>query len=275
MISWSARRHPQLLPDIDTAAVRGLAQYQLLEDQERRRFRELVRTLAKQLGWEAANGFALTAEMIGTVVGHVALMGLNLDPKAFAVVRTVVMHPTTMILNEPRPGPSLHTVTNGPLPLLGHTTATGPVFIAWDVAQEQARHPEHGHNVVFHEFAHRLDILDGTFNGTPPFGDRRHRQRWIDVFQAELDTLRAGAGSRLLGEYAATNPSELFAVATETFFNQGATLRADRPELYGVLAGFYRQDPAARSLQPSTPLRRGERTGRAERRADHVCHRRG
>ncbi|MGI8574196.1 MAG: zinc-dependent peptidase [Egibacteraceae bacterium] len=247
MITWSARRQPELLPDIEKAAARRVPHVELLEEEGRQRYSELVRALAKKLGWEAANGFALTAEMIGTVAGHAALMGLNLDSKAFAGVRTVVLHPTTMVLTEPRPGPFLHTVTEGPMPVLGHTTATGPVFIAWDVAREQARHPEGGQNVILHEFAHRLDIMDGTFDGTPPLHDRQRRQRWIDVFQAELDALRAGAGSRLLDDYAATNPSEFFAVATEAFFGRAAALRADRPELYDVLADYYRQDPAARS----------------------------
>ena len=46
--------------------------------------------------------------------------------------------------------------------------------------------------------------------------------------------------------YAATNPSEFFAVATETFFGQPVALHAAKPALYGVLSGFYRQDPASR-----------------------------
>jgi Mlc titration factor MtfA (ptsG expression regulator) len=35
-------------------------------------------------------------------------------------------------------------------------------------------------------------------------------------------------------------------VATEVFFSRPVELEAEKPELYRVLAGFYRQDPAAR-----------------------------
>jgi Mlc titration factor MtfA (ptsG expression regulator) len=35
-------------------------------------------------------------------------------------------------------------------------------------------------------------------------------------------------------------------VATEVFFVQPVELRAEKPDLYEVLSGFYRQDPAAR-----------------------------
>ena len=36
-------------------------------------------------------------------------------------------------------------------------------------------------------------------------------------------------------------------MATEAFFDAPAELRREHDDLYGVLADFYRQDPAARS----------------------------
>ncbi|HET9957374.1 MAG TPA: zinc-dependent peptidase, partial [Polyangiaceae bacterium] len=53
----------------------------------------------------------------------------------------------------------------------------------------------------------------------------------------------------LLGGYAATNDSEFFAVATETFFEKPAELQAVYPDLYQQLAMLFRQDPA-RNLRP-------------------------
>jgi len=38
-------------------------------------------------------------------------------------------------------------------------------------------------------------------------------------------------------------------VATEVFFVQPVELLAEKPELYEMLAGFYRQDPAARVVR--------------------------
>ncbi len=57
--------------------------------------------------------------------------------------------------------------------------------------------------------------------------------------------MRRGEPS-LLRAYAGTNPGEFFAVATETFFTRPLPMEADKPELYGVLAAFYRQHPAER-----------------------------
>jgi Mlc titration factor MtfA (ptsG expression regulator) len=49
----------------------------------------------------------------------------------------------------------------------------------------------------------------------------------------------------VLREYAATNPTEFFAVATEHFFERPQELRDAHPSVYAELKAFYRQDPAA------------------------------
>ena len=66
-------------------------------------------------------------------------------------------------------------VSDGPMPILGQADLHGPVLIVWDAVLAEARHPGSGHNVVFHEFAHRLDMLTGDADGMPP--DRRPRAR--------------------------------------------------------------------------------------------------
>ena len=52
------------------------------------------------------------------------------------------------------------------------------------------------------------------------------------------------AGNGLLDAYGATDPAEFFAVLTECFFEQGAALRADHPDLYDCCCQFYQQHPA-------------------------------
>ncbi|MEO6877010.1 MAG: zinc-dependent peptidase, partial [Gemmatimonadaceae bacterium] len=55
----------------------------------------------------------------------------------------------------------------------------------------------------------------------------------------------------------ATNPTEFFAVATESFFERPGELLARHGELYAELRSFYRQDPAQWS---AGPLERPART---------------
>jgi len=99
---------------------------------------------------------------------------------------------------------------------------------------------------VYHEFAHKLDMLDGTVDGTPPLATDQARARWIEVCTTEYTRLRKGEGGPVLDEYGTVDPGEFFAVATEAFFDRPVELEAANPDLYEVLRDFYRQHPADR-----------------------------
>jgi Mlc titration factor MtfA (ptsG expression regulator) len=58
------------------------------------------------------------------------------------------------------------------LPIYGQSILRGPVVLVWDTVLRDAAHPERGHNVVYHEFGHKLDMLDGCVDGTPPLAER-------------------------------------------------------------------------------------------------------
>ena len=100
--------------------------------------------------------------------------------------------------------------------------------------------------MVLHEFAHKMDMLDGVVDGTPLLPNQAALDRWVAVCAAEFELLRRGEAGPLLDDYGATDPGEFFAVVTEVFFDRPVDLRDGKPQLYEVLAGFYRQDPAAR-----------------------------
>jgi len=223
-----------------------LPEWELLTPGEQLRLREVAERLVNRVNWEASRGFSLDDNIRGTVAGHAALLAVGLPDPVFKNVTAIVVHPATITIRGPRSGAIPGTVDAHPLPVLGHTTAHGPVFIAWDDALHQARHPDQGYDVVFHEFAHKLDAEDGALDGTPRLSDRAERRRWIEICDTEYRSLRLGNGSALLTEYAGTNPSEFFAVTTEIFFTRGAELAEDRPDLYDVFRRFYGQDPAGR-----------------------------
>ena len=107
-----------------------------------------------------------------------------------------------------------------------------------------------GHNVVLHEFAHQLDQEDGSMDGAPDLGSRARYTAWARVLGDEYKELteRVLSGKPSdIDDYGATNPPEFFAVVTEMFFEKPRQLRARHPDLYGVLAEFYHQDPASLS----------------------------
>jgi Mlc titration factor MtfA (ptsG expression regulator) len=241
----SRRRH---LPDAWEQIVRNqVAYWHILDGSERERVAELAEYLVSNKRWEAANGFELTDEVVVTIAMQAAVLVLGLDTDYFGKVTTIIVHPTTFAIPGPRPTAILGMIDAGTRPLLGEAHHDrGPILLAWDQVRADARHRGRGHNVVLHEFAHKMDMLDGVVDGTPLLPDRVALERWIEVCAAELELMRSGEAGELLDEYGATDPGEFFAVATEVFFDRPLELRELKAQLYGVLSAFYRQDPAVR-----------------------------
>ena len=85
-------------------------------------------------------------------------------------MQSILVYPSTVVASERRLGSFEipREPVDGPLPILGQAQLRGPVILVWDAVERTGRHPECGHNVVYHEFAHKLDMLDGSADGTPP-----------------------------------------------------------------------------------------------------------
>jgi segregation and condensation protein B len=132
-------------------------------------------------------------------------------------------------------------------PRAGEAWLQGPVILSWaDVAP---RDEGDGVNVVIHEFAHKLDMLNGDANGFPPLHAGMNRREWAAAFaQAYEDfTRRVGADEEtLIDPYAVESPAEFFAVMSEAFFELPRVVAAEYTTLYAQLRLFYKQDPLAR-----------------------------
>jgi Mlc titration factor MtfA (ptsG expression regulator) len=230
----------------------SMAQWRLLNDAERERLGDGAVALLAAARWEAAHGFTLTDEITMLIAAEAALLGLGLDPGCWREVTSIVVHPTTTVVRRPHSAGG-GIVSDDPLPILGEAAMGGPVVIAWDAARSQARHPEEGNNVVFHEFAHKLDMLTGHLSGTPPMGSPAQERQWVEVCTDVFTRVSTGPHP-VLRPYAGVNPAEFFAVATEVFFDVPAALAHHEPDLYEVLAGYYRQDPQTRTPRNDTPL---------------------
>jgi Mlc titration factor MtfA (ptsG expression regulator) len=239
------RDHPGLPDGWRSILTARSAQWALLTEPERERLGELADELLRTKRFEAAQGFELTDEVRTLVSGHAALLVLGLDGTPFDGVGTVVVRGRAMRRTTPMAGPAKGVLMDAPGAVDGEAHhADGPIMLVWSSARREAGNLRLGRDVVLHEFSHKLDMLDGTIDGTPPIDDEVARARWIEVCTAEYQAVRAGGG--VLRSYAGTNPGEFFAVATETFFTMPLQLQAAKPALYDVLVGYYRQDPATR-----------------------------
>jgi MtfA peptidase len=220
-----------------------------LTPDEASRFEGVLRRFVAEKRWEGCAGLVLTDEMKVVVAAHAALLALNLPDDVYRRVRTILFYPSTFVNPEARPDSTgiFHEGT----PLAGEAWhGQGPVIVSWDSARRGVAQPDDGSNVLLHELAHKLDLLDGWADGTPPLARRADLEAWNAAMKRELAALRLAVdrGRRtVLDAYGATDPSEFFAVATETFFERPRALREQTPRLYERLASYYGQDPAARN----------------------------
>ncbi|HEY5172777.1 MAG TPA: M90 family metallopeptidase [Acidimicrobiia bacterium] len=228
-----------------------VAVWQALDADERELLEARSDWLLRHKHWEAARGFALDDEITVTIATQAALLVLRLSVDEYREVGAIIVYPTAMQSRGVSAGPVRGTVTDGIIPVLGEAhDRRGPVLLAWDQARDAARSPGRGHNVVYHEFAHKLDMLDDLLDGTPPLARRGDFDRWVEVCTEAYGALRAGTERPPLQPYGATNPAEFFAVATEAFFDVPEALERHEPRLYEVLRDFYEQDPATRARRP-------------------------
>jgi hypothetical protein len=129
--------------------------------------------------------------------------------------------------------------------MAGEAWGRGPVILSWADVLDAGKKP--GHNVVIHEMAHKLDMLNGDANGFPPLHRRMDRRVWSQVFSSAWDRLKEeqrNGGELPIDPYALESPAEFFAVASEQFFETPATLAR----------AFAGRLSAARAVLPAAPV---------------------
>jgi Mlc titration factor MtfA (ptsG expression regulator) len=228
---------------------RNVAHYRHLGDAEQARLRDNLRIFVAEKKWEGCGGLTMTDEIKVTIAAQAMLLVLGLEHNYFDRVLSILVYPRGYrgVSVDEAGHPELLEGRSG------EAHYRGPVILAWSDVLEESRHPEWGHNVVYHEFAHQLDMLDGVVNGTPPLKDEEQRRRWRDVMTREYNQLVATSEegrATLLDQYGTKNEGEFFAVATECFFDRPLPLATRHPWLYELLREYYRQDPARRCEGP-------------------------
>lgn len=253
IFSWlRTRRRKKILarpfPESWQAYVeQSLHGYNWLSPREQAKLRDDVHLFVVEKNWEGCGGLAVTDEMKVTIAAQACLMTLGLEGDPFRDVLSILVYPAgyAVPVEHSQQGWTIH----GESARLGESWYRGPVILSWAEIDEDVRHPGDGNNLVWHEFAHQIDMLDRSINGTPPLASRAERQRWQEVMTAEFEQLKRDARhgrDTLLDTYGTDSEAEFFAVATECFFDCPVPLRHQHRGLYDLLRQYYRQDPAAR-----------------------------
>ncbi|UUX94671.1 zinc-dependent peptidase [Aquabacterium sp. J223] len=250
---WRQRRDARALQRRaipDTLWSLTLQRYPFLarrSEADRDRLRRLTSLFLDRKRFSAAGGLELTDEIAVAIAAQACLPVLALGLERYDGFVGLVVHPDEVL--APREAvDETGVVHRWQEPLTGEAMEGGPVMVTWADARDAGELAAWRYNVVIHEFAHVLDMEDGLADGVPLLPDATARRRWCGVLEPAYDDFcrRVIAGDdTLLDPYGAEGLEEFFAVASEAFFVAPVDLRDQHPALYGLLTGFYRQDPAA------------------------------
>lgn len=216
-----------------------------LSGDERVRLRERVALFLHAKSIQGAGGLEMRDEIRVEIAAQACILILNLDLDYYRGWVEIIVYPDEFVATYEYVDEDgiAHSVAE---PMAGESWLQGPVILSWADTQSPGWS---GYNVVIHEFAHKLDMLNGDANGFPPLHADMSREAWSRAFSAAYDEFcaRVDRGADVpIDAYAAEDPAEFFAVLSEAFFETPAAVQASYPELYQQLALFYRQDPAAR-----------------------------
>lgn len=161
-------------------------------------------------------------------------------------LKTIIIYPNAVAIENIRTNGGIYAKEKF---LIDGQSAGDTVVLIWHDAKREAYHPRHD-NVIIHEFAHEIDFMDGMADGVPPIENSKYNE-WAQTVFKDYEKLtkvfkknRDIGKYKLLGEYAATNEAEFFAVMSERFFESPNALKKKFPELYKELKELYGIDPA-------------------------------
>ena len=214
---------------------------------DRQRLRELATLFLADKEFAGMQGLEVDDGMAVAIAAQACLPVLQLGLANYSDFKGIVVHPDVVVARREVMDED-GVVHHYDEELSGEAMEGGPVMLSWRDVADAGDSAQWGYNVVIHEFAHVLDMRDGVPDGVPLLPDRAARARWLAVLEPEWQDFceRVDAGEdTVIDPYGAEGIDEFFAVASEVFFVAGADLRQAHPRLYTLLAGYYRQDPAA------------------------------
>jgi MtfA peptidase len=227
-----------------------------LNEAEQSKLRSDMNVFVAEKNWEGCGGLVVTDEHKITIAAQACLLVLAFENEYFDLVQSILVYPDAYVAPS-RSVTREGIVLEGDSAREGEAWYRGPVILSWSDVLAGGRRQSSGHNLVWHEFAHQLDMQNGRqVDGTPKLATVREYERWQQVIGEEFTHLEQDCrhGRRVLLDcYGATDLGEFFAVATECFFGRPRELAHEHPSLYGILRDFYRQDPAVRFYRSDLP----------------------
>ncbi|MEH6637986.1 MAG: M90 family metallopeptidase [Porticoccaceae bacterium] len=191
------------------------------------------------------DGLEITDETRLIIAANACILLVNKGTKRFPGFKTILVYPNTYVAKQVSYSGLVEVHKDSTR--AGESWYRGPIVLSLTDVMRGSKNEQDGHNVVLHEFAHKLDEQNGVMDGLPVLRESAHYKAWAEVLTREydefLDRVERGK-NKVIDEYGAVSGVEFFAVATESFFEKSTQMKKRLPELYQQLQTFYGLDPA-------------------------------
>lgn len=227
-------RPPEPIPARGRASLRAhVSAYRRLPPADKARLAALAARFEREKHFEGCAGFRVTERVRWTIAGHAALLMLGRDMNLLPGWRTVLVYPAGYrTRNTWHAGAGVRAESTEDR---AGEAARDVVVLSWSDATAD------GGRLILHETAHQVDfhfgltdhLLERTAKDLSPWQRALRR-----AYNAFVTALEAGKRSPI-DRYAAEDPAEFFAVATEDFFTTPKKLAARLPRLHVLLKEVY------------------------------------
>lgn len=269
---WLPRRWRRL-PPLQPSLWQGIvARHPFLHDltpADIDRLRLLSRHFLVEKEFHGAHGLEVTDEMALTVAAQACLPLLHIQPPTdrrdpnptraldwYDDFVGIVIQPGAALARR-RHADDAGVVHQYEEALAGEAMDRGPVMLSWEDVLAAPFTAEQGHNLVIHEFVHKIDMRGMQTGGTPDgapllrVADTDHstptREHWrrtmtdaYDRFREQLAMAERFGGDRpWLDPYAASHPAEFFSVTCEAYFVNRPRFAIEFPPLLALYDSFF------------------------------------
>jgi MtfA peptidase len=245
LFDWFGHQQQAVIPDeIWGTTLATLPFLANLAVDEKNRLKLLTEKFLAEKEFSTGGNLQLTDEICVSIAAQACLPILNLGLAAYREWIGIVIYPNEFVVPRHIEDESgvVHEFTDMQS---GEAWQGGPVIISWRDVQMAGT----GYNVVIHEFAHQLDMLNGEADGMPALHSGISEAEWQKTFFAAYNDFcqRVDLDEKTaIDPYASDHPAEFFAVLSECFFELPDVLNREYPALYALLQRYYRQDPLTR-----------------------------
>jgi Mlc titration factor MtfA (ptsG expression regulator) len=220
-----------------------------LSSRQKARLRLLSTLLIKKKAFIGANDFAISDEMRICIAAQACVPILNIGLNAYAGWLEIIVYPDAFMVSRDVVD-DIGLVHHQRQGLRGESWGRGPVILSWQDVQHDSYQLRPGHNIVIHEFAHKLDMGSGRANGLPPLPANMSTVEWKHALTEAYNNLSQRLEHHqhtYINAYAATDAAEFFAVSCEYYFTAPQILEKHCPRVFLQLESYFKQVPAEKN----------------------------